>query len=144
MLTPENTFCFFCRIYAISQKMEWYWTTVHSTSSRKLSSYLQRSWMASRMSRTTNVSNSSCPAARILQVSSSCKNSNKNLVCFREDVSELFVVGRGGGGMFSPEGASQSLRRVSSIRRTCSAAVKRKSLGLQVKHTTVSSVAPKN
>jgi len=50
----------------------------------------------------------------------------------------MFVVGRGGGGIYSPETGSQSLRRVSSIRRTCSAAVKRKSLGLQVKHTTVS------
>lgn len=63
--------------------------------------------------------------------------------CFREELSKLFVNLRGlgassfGGSLVGIEG-SQSLRRASSIRRTCTAGtagIKRKSVCLQVSFT---------
>ncbi|KAK6641884.1 hypothetical protein RUM44_013604 [Polyplax serrata] len=53
----------------------------------------------------------------------------------KEEISELFIKTKGGF-LTSGTESSQSLRRVSSIRRTCSVAIKRKSLSLQVKFTT--------
>ena len=66
-----------------------------------------------------------------------------NLSHSRDEISRLFVYARGAGVCSSLSGSvhglegSQSLRRVSSIRRTFTA-VKRKNVCLQVKFTVVS------